>query len=322
MDNFDLRKYLAENRLLKEETNRIAGKDGITILVSDYVKNHIMTHNKPGIGSVFKKGVSEDDILRMVKAISTKVSGKGGPYQINSPGAGYDLVLPIEDAKKLRDAKEGTVEKQEGPNKVKVPSISTSQPIKDFTTDKVSLLVFPSNPQFLPDDVKNDKSVLDQIEQGKNYSIVTAFPGNPDIPRASEWNGKYAVIIPDQKVNESITTLNEVIDDKKFGEMIEDQYSEMEGEETSGGEEFNEVNNEEPGRAAEIVSIEIEKELNKMPKGEFKEFEIESEVYSGNEKIGFVLIGKYPEGDTDKVAEYDFEIPEYGGSDTKYGNFF
>ena len=135
------------------------GKDGITILVSDYVKNHIMTHNKPGIGSVFKKGVSEDDILRMVKAISTKVSGKGGPYQINSPGAGYDLVLPIEDAKKLRDAKEGTVEKQEGPNKVKVPSISPSQPIKDFTTDKVSLLVFPSNPQFLPDDVKNDKSV-------------------------------------------------------------------------------------------------------------------------------------------------------------------
>ncbi len=196
MDTFDLKKYLAENRLLKEETTQIQGRDNITILVSDYVKNHIMTHNKPGIGSVFKKGITDDQILKMVKMVSGKISGKGGPYQLNSPGIGYDLVLPIDDAKKLKDAKEGTVVKQEGPNKIKVPSISTSQPITDFSTDKVSLLIFPSNPQYLPDDVKNNENILDQIKQGKNYSLVTAFPGNPNIPRASEWNGKYAVIIP------------------------------------------------------------------------------------------------------------------------------
>jgi hypothetical protein len=193
---------ITENQLqnlLLESTNKITGKNGITILVSDYVKNHIMTHNKPGIGSVFKKGVTDDQILKMVEIISGKVSGKGGPYQLNSSGIGYDLVLPIDDAKKLKDAKEGTVVKQEGPNKIKVPSISTSQPITDFSTNKVSLLVFPSNPQYLPDDVKNDESILDQIKQGKNYSLVTAFPGNPDIPKASEWNGKYAVILPGQK---------------------------------------------------------------------------------------------------------------------------
>jgi hypothetical protein len=186
-------------KLLLESTNKITGKNGITILVSDYVKKHIMTHNKPGIGSVFKKGVTDDQILKMVEMVSGKVSGKGGPYQLNSPGIGYDLVLPIDDAKKLKDAKEGTVVKQEGPNKIKVPSISTSQPITDFSANKVSLLIFPSNPQFLPDDVKNDESILDQIKQGKNYSLVTAFPGNPDIPKASEWNGKYAVILPGQK---------------------------------------------------------------------------------------------------------------------------
>jgi len=138
---------------------------------------------------------------------------------------------------------------------------------------------------------------------------LSVFSGDPDIPRASEWNGKYAVIIPGQKVNESILTLNEVVDDKKFEEMIYDKYLEMEGKETEGGEEFDEVNEEEPGRAAEIISIEVEKELNKMPnKGEYKEFEIESEVYFGDKKVGFVLIGKYPEGDTEPVAEYDYEL--------------
>ena len=185
-------------KLLLESTNQIPGKDGITILVSDWVKNHIMDHNKPGVGSVFKKGITDDQILKMVEKVSNQVSGKGGPYQLDSPGIGYDLVLPIDDAKKLKDAKEGTVVKQEGPNKIKVPSISTSQPITDFSTNKVSLLIFPSNPQYLPDDLKNDENILNQIKQGKNYSLVTSFPGNPNIPKASEWNGKYAVILPGQ----------------------------------------------------------------------------------------------------------------------------
>jgi len=185
-------------KLLLESTNQIPGKDGITILVSDWVKNHIMDHNKPGVGSVFKKGITDDQILKMVEKVSNQVSGKGGPYQLDSSGIGYDLVLPIDDAKKLKDAKEGTVVKQEGPNKIKVPSISTSQPITDFSTNKVSLLIFPSNPQYLPDDLKNDENILNQIKQGKNYSLVTSFPGNPNIPKASEWNGKYAVILPGQ----------------------------------------------------------------------------------------------------------------------------
>ena len=38
--------------------------------------------------------------------------------------------------------------------------------------------------------------IVKKIEEGKCYSLLTAFLGNPDIPRASEWNGKFAVIIP------------------------------------------------------------------------------------------------------------------------------
>ena len=201
-DNFKL--VVAESLL--EATDQIPGKDNIVILVSDYAKKHIMTHNKIGVGSVFKTGISEDDIIKMVTDVASKVSGDGGAYELKQSGIGYDLVLPMEKAKSLKDAKEGTVEKQEGPNKVKVPSITTSQPASDFSTDRISLIIRKSNPQFLPDDVKDNEEIDKKIKEGKCYSLLTAFPGNPDIPRASEWNGKYAVIIPgsSKEVKENI----------------------------------------------------------------------------------------------------------------------
>ena len=188
--------YLKSKKLLKEETNKIEGDDGIVILISDYVKKHIMEHNKPGLGSVFKKGISENDILKMSQNAAKKVSGDGGAYEIKVPGVGYDLVLPMEQAKSLKDAEESTVEKQEGPNKVTVPAVSTSESINKFSTDRISLIIRKSNPQYLPDDVKGDENILNKIKEGKCYSLLTAFPGNPDIPKASEWNGKFAVIIP------------------------------------------------------------------------------------------------------------------------------
>jgi hypothetical protein len=58
------------------------------------------------------------------------------------------------------------------------------------------LVIRKSNPQFLPDDVKEDEELLNKINDGKVYSLLTAFPGNPNIPRASEWNGQYAVVEP------------------------------------------------------------------------------------------------------------------------------
>jgi hypothetical protein len=41
-----------------------------------------------------------------------------------------------------------------------------------------------------------DLEVMEKIEEGKCYSLLTAFPGDPDIPKASEWNGMYAVVVP------------------------------------------------------------------------------------------------------------------------------
>lgn len=186
--------------LIAETTNQIPGKNGIIILVSDYAKNHIMTHNKIGVGSVFKSGITEDEIEKMVTDVAPKVSGDGDFYELKKPGIGYNLVLPIDKAKSLKDAKKGEVEKQEGSNNITVPSITTSQPLSDFTTDKISLLIKKtSDPKFLPEDVKNDDVVINKMKEGKCYSLITSFPGETDIPKASLWNNEYAVIIPKKK---------------------------------------------------------------------------------------------------------------------------
>jgi len=168
----------------------------IIIIVSGDVKKHIMTHNKIGIGSVFKKGVSDSKIVELVKTVGRKVSGDGGAYQLKISGIGYDLVLPMNKANKLKDAEDGYVLKDEGPSKVKVPSVTTSQPLSDFSTNIVTFIIRKSNPQYLPSDVKNNENVNSKIKEGNCYSVLTAFPGNPDIPKASQWNNNYAVIIP------------------------------------------------------------------------------------------------------------------------------
>ena len=49
---------------------------------------------------------------------------------------------------------------------------------------------------------KGDEDILSSIENGLSYSLLTVFPGNPDIPPASQWGGseiksaEYVVIIP------------------------------------------------------------------------------------------------------------------------------
>jgi len=242
--------------LLTEATDKIPGKDGIVILVSDYAKKHIMEHNKPGVGSIFKTGVTEDEIVNMVKEAAPQVSGDGGAYELKKPGIGYDLVLTIDKAKALKDAKEGEVEKQEGPNKVKVPSITTSQPLSSFASDRISLIIRKSNPQFLPDDVKNDEEIAKKIEEGKCYSLLTAFPGNPDIPRASEWGGKFAVIIPsgtNESLNEGMqyfhngAEINQIInyDDSDITDDLEALgQGSMDGQDFKPGETYNIGGNE------------------------------------------------------------------------------
>lgn len=193
ISSFD--QFISESRI-NESTDLIDSNDGNLIIVSDYVKNHIKSHNELGIGSIFRKGITDGEILKMVERVKNEVNPSQSSYQIQVSEIGYDLVLPYKEAISLEGAEESTTEKKEGPNTITVPLVQTSQPLKDFSTDDLTLIIRPSNPQFLPDDVKSDPMVMEKIEDGKCYSLLTAFPGNPDIPKASEWNGMYAVVVP------------------------------------------------------------------------------------------------------------------------------
>jgi hypothetical protein len=183
--------------ILKESTEKISKSNGEIVLVSDWVKDHIKQHNQFGTGSVFREGITDEDISSYVNMVlENNELGDGGAFEIEVPNIGYDLVKPYEEAKNFEGAQESTAIKKEGKNDIEVPLIKTTMSEEDFITDRLTLIIRKSNPNFLPDDVKEDQDLLSKINEGKVYSLLTAFPGNPNIPRVSEWNGMYAVIIP------------------------------------------------------------------------------------------------------------------------------
>jgi hypothetical protein len=183
--------------LLVESTEKISNTNGEIVLISDYIKNHIKEHNQFGMGSTFREGITDEEINSFVEeVIYENELGEGGLFELNIPNVGFDLVLPYEEAINLDGAEESVTIKKEGKNEIEVPLIKTSQSADDFKTNRLTLVIRKSNPQFLPDDVKEDEEILEKINDGKVYSLITAFPGNPNIPRVSEWNGEYAIVVP------------------------------------------------------------------------------------------------------------------------------
>ena len=52
--------------LIVESTDKLMSPDGNIVLVSDWVKNHIKDHNQFGTGSVFKEGITDEEISNFV----------------------------------------------------------------------------------------------------------------------------------------------------------------------------------------------------------------------------------------------------------------
>ena len=182
-----------------KEVEKLEMKDGNHLIVSAATKKHISTHNEIGIGSVFSKDIDIDKVLAKVLPNLDVKDIKDGVYTTKSPGIGYNLVLSMDKAKKLSGAKMTSVEKEERDGPIKVPAIKTTAPLSDFKTDQLTLIIRPTNPGRLHPSLEKDKDTHNAIKAGKSFTLLASFPGDPSIPRASEWGDKYAVILPPEE---------------------------------------------------------------------------------------------------------------------------
>jgi hypothetical protein len=212
---------------------------GNSVFMGSHTAKHIKEHNKPGKGSVFAKGADVDAIL---DTVSSKVpedffSKGGGVFTMKVPGkpVGKDLVQKTEDIRKKHpNALEIKIEKQEGvvmeddpdnPGKKRPKKGKDGKPIpnmisvsafvlddkddgSEYDTNEVNVVMRPANPQFLPEEAQG--AMKGAIADKKGFAVLTAFPGNPDVPKTSDWKDDWAVIIPsggsgaDEDVQEAI----------------------------------------------------------------------------------------------------------------------
>ena len=178
--------------------NIIKRQDGSIILIPSYLIQHISTHNAIGSGSVFATPPTADDIFKAASA--APVTGQGGLYQVSM--SGYNLVLSILEALKLPNAKQGSVKKEERNAQIEVPSVSTSAPLSQFSTNQSNIVIRTTPAEYIPEEFKTNQEIVAAAGQGKLYSVLAMFPGDPNIPPASKWNGQFAVILPNQKGQE------------------------------------------------------------------------------------------------------------------------
>jgi hypothetical protein len=237
MENFNLKKFLVENKLTYN--SKLLAE---AVEVPEWLKGKLAdVHSKPGQGSIFAKPI--DTVMKTVQQVVDgaknvdQVANSTGTLTVSSPGIGYNLVLPMAQALKLPGAKQGEVEKVEGPNKVKVPSVTTTAPLSQFASNELTVIVRPK---------KDEAGAVIPNE----YIVLSAFPGDPDIPRASEWGDKFAVIIPggEQGVNEGMqyfhngAEMNQIInyDDSDIADELEALgQGSMDGQDFRSGQVYN-----------------------------------------------------------------------------------
>ena len=191
---------------ITKDMKSIPSSGGNNVLLHKNTEGHIARHNKPGEGSVFSKDVKLDDVKKAISEIPEEFYEKGGGVHTTTvPNAGYNLVQKSSDIEKNHpNAKKIMVKKQVGYDRKKnqpimkeVPAYIIDGDKEDFKTDQLNVVVRPSNADFMDDEVKNNPNVKKDLDGGKSYSVLSSFPGDPDVPPAQEWEKSgHAIIIP------------------------------------------------------------------------------------------------------------------------------
>ena len=168
---------------------------GQVIVFSKIAKDHIeYGHKVPGKGSVFARfdmSLITEALKRLICDPDKRV------YEVHVPKVGYDLVLPAHQARQLPNAKRVAVEKEERGNILVVTGYTTTQNIDDFLQDTMSIVVLQTRQvHLLPQGLANDARVLQAVQDGSLYSVVSSWPGRGDVPPASQWGDDWAVVVP------------------------------------------------------------------------------------------------------------------------------
>jgi len=223
-----------------DDTLQITVGDNKILLIGE-VKEHIARHNQPGEGSTFSKNIKIEDVINVVSNMPEDFfNGKNPVYSTTMPDAGYNLVQQSSDIERqFPDAKKIGVMKQSGNDKIQTIGYVVDADIETFKTNDFTVIVVPTNTDYLPDSVKNDSEIMQDLENGKSFTVATAFPGDPNVPRADEWGTSgHAIIVPnngedadksnwveleDNSINESGDVVKNKPEDGSSGNKKEDE---------------------------------------------------------------------------------------------------
>ena len=183
------------NKFLLTEANDMIKAGQNLVIFADWAKGHIEdSHKQPGKGSVF----ADFDLNLINNAVQNlDLNPEQVVYTLSVPNVGYDLVLPMEEARRLPDAEEVEVTKQDRGGDVTVTGIVTSKPMQDFLQDKMSVVIRQTTLDYVPEDLKENPEIVSGVKEGRVYSILSAWPGRGDVPPASQWGSDWAVVIPE-----------------------------------------------------------------------------------------------------------------------------
>jgi len=195
-------KLLIENwrKYLLKEADEIVQANNAVVIFSDWAKGHIERgHKEPGKGSIF----ADFDLSLVNRAIEKiELNPNQAVYTVQVPNVGYDLVLPNSEAQQLENAKQTEVEKEDRQGPIMVNAYTTSQSLEDFMQDKLSVVIRPTSElQYVPEGLQKNPAILQAIEEGSLYSVLSAWPGRGDVPPANQWGDDWAVIIPNVGVS-------------------------------------------------------------------------------------------------------------------------
>ena len=176
-----------------EIKNKLENKTNENVLIPDWLKSKITSvHWTVWQWSIFDWNISVDEITNIANEQISKLSEDQllniatwtwiYSVKLDKP-IWYNLVLPVDQVAQTDILETTTTQKIEWQSNIDVPCIKTNKTLDNYASNDINFVI------------RQQKDESWNVIPWK-YIVLSIFPGTADIPRASERDGKYAVIIP------------------------------------------------------------------------------------------------------------------------------